>query len=208
MSDEWFVTMPKLGETVTEGELTTWLKQVGDPVAFDDPLFEVSTDKVDSEIPSPYDGVILEILVPAGRNGSGRAPSWSGSAPRALARSSTGCRRRRTAWRPAVGRRWATPPRRRWAARRARRTRPPARRAGRRGARHHDAQAGRDGHRGQIGSWLKQVGDAVEFDDPLFEVSTDKVDSEIPSPYDGVLLEILVQAGETVPIGTAGRPHR
>ena len=55
---------------------------------------------------------------------------------------------------------------------------------------------------GTIGSWLKQVGDAVEFDDPLFEVSTDKVDSEIPSPYDGVLLEILVGEGETVPVGT------
>src|SRR6185503_2361158 len=66
MSDEWFVTMPKLGETVTEGELTNWLKNVGDPVAFDDPLFEVSTDKVDSEIPSPYDGVIAEIMVQTG----------------------------------------------------------------------------------------------------------------------------------------------
>ena len=65
-NDEWFVTMPKLGETVTEGELTNWLKQVGDAVEFDDPLFEVSTDKVDSEIPSPYDGVIAEILVNAG----------------------------------------------------------------------------------------------------------------------------------------------
>ena len=64
-NDEWFVTMPKLGETVTEGELTNWLKQVGDKIEFDDPLFEVSTDKVDSEIPSPYDGVIAEILVQA-----------------------------------------------------------------------------------------------------------------------------------------------
>src|SRR3954466_402904 len=60
------VSMPKLGESVTEGTLSSWLKQVGDAVAFDDPLFEVSTDKVDSEIPSPYDGVILEILVPSG----------------------------------------------------------------------------------------------------------------------------------------------
>ena len=65
-NDEWVVTMPKLGETVTEGELTNWFKEVGDAVAFDDPLFEVSTDKVDSEIPSPYDGVIAEILVSSG----------------------------------------------------------------------------------------------------------------------------------------------
>ena len=60
------ITMPKLGETVTEGTIGNWLKQVGDQVDFDDQLFEVSTDKVDSEIPSPYDGVLLEILVPAG----------------------------------------------------------------------------------------------------------------------------------------------
>src|SRR6266498_5358462 len=67
MTDEvWTVAMPKLGETVTEGEVGTWFKQVGDTVAFDDPLFEVSTDKVDSEIPSPYDGVLLEILVRPG----------------------------------------------------------------------------------------------------------------------------------------------
>src|SRR4051812_4165830 len=66
MSDEWIVTMPKLGETVTEGTVGGWRKQVGDSVEFDDPLFEVSTDKVDSEIPSPYDGVILEILARGG----------------------------------------------------------------------------------------------------------------------------------------------
>src|SRR5690349_8528046 len=84
--------MPKLGETVTEGTIGNWLKQVGDTVAFDDPLFEVSTDKVDSEIPSPYDGVLLEILVQAGetvpvgtpvaRIGEpGAAPAAGGGAP-------------------------------------------------------------------------------------------------------------------------------
>src|SRR5262249_41207738 len=64
--DMYEVTMPKLGETVTEGLLSRWLKHVGDTVEFDDPLFEVSTDKVDSEVPSPYDGVMLEILVNEG----------------------------------------------------------------------------------------------------------------------------------------------
>src|ERR1700733_14904168 len=64
--DVYEVTMPKLGETVTEGVVSQWLKQVGDTVAFDDPLFEVSTDKVDSEVPSPYDGVLLKILVNEG----------------------------------------------------------------------------------------------------------------------------------------------
>jgi 2-oxoglutarate dehydrogenase E2 component (dihydrolipoamide succinyltransferase) len=65
-NDVYEVAMPKLGESVTEGLVSQWLKQPGDTVAFDDPLFEVSTDKVDSEVPSPYDGVLLEILVAAG----------------------------------------------------------------------------------------------------------------------------------------------
>jgi pyruvate dehydrogenase E2 component (dihydrolipoamide acetyltransferase) len=94
MSESWVVNMPKLGETVTEGVVGNWLKQVGDTVAFDDPLFEVSTDKVDSEIPSPYDGVVLEILVASGetvpvgtplvRIGEpGSAPPAGGPAPTA-----------------------------------------------------------------------------------------------------------------------------
>src|SRR5215207_8255849 len=96
MSETWTVAMPKLGETVTEGTVGSWLKNVGDAVAFDDPLFEVSTDKVDSEIPSPYDGVILEILVQAGetvpvgtpvaRIGEpGAAPAGGGGAPAPVA---------------------------------------------------------------------------------------------------------------------------
>ena len=60
------LTMPKLGESVTEGTITTWLKAIGDQVEIDDPLLEVSTDKVDSEIPSPFEGTLLDILVPAG----------------------------------------------------------------------------------------------------------------------------------------------
>src|SRR6202012_2939468 len=65
-TDVYEGAMPKLGESVTEGLVSQWLKQPGDTVAFDDPLFEVSTDKVDSEVPSPYDGVLLEILVSEG----------------------------------------------------------------------------------------------------------------------------------------------
>ena len=94
-ADVYEVTMPKLGETVTEGVVSQWLKQVGDTVAFDDPLFEVSTDKVDSEVPSPYDGVLLEILVNEGdtvpvgtaiaRIGEPGAESAPSSAPPAAA---------------------------------------------------------------------------------------------------------------------------
>ena len=85
--------MPKLGETVTEGTVGRWLKQVGETVAFDDPLFEVSTDKVDSEIPSPYDGVLLEILVRRGRDRAGRHPAGPHRRRRAPGRGGTGRRR-------------------------------------------------------------------------------------------------------------------
>ena len=119
--------MPKLGETVTEGTVGNWLKQVGDTVAFDDPLFEVSTDKVDSEIPSPYDGVLLEILVPAGetvpvgtpvaRIGEpGAAPAAGGGAPAPAPAAAAAARLRRL-------RRRRRPPRRPTAAaRRSRRS--------------------------------------------------------------------------------------
>jgi len=203
MSEQWTVGMPKLGETVTEGTVGNWLKAVGDTVAFDDPLFEVSTDKVDSEIPSPYDGVILEILVQSGETvpigtplvrigepGSTPAPAGGGPAPTDAAAPATGGSEAA----PATAAPGAGVP-----------GSPAAAGGTGSGGEVHDLTMPKLGEtvtEGTVGSWLKAVGDTVAFDDPLFEVSTDKVDSEIPSPYDGVLLEILVQAGETVPVGT------
>ena len=147
-NDEWIVTMPKLGETVTEGEVTNWLKQVGDAVAFDDPLFEVSTDKVDSEIPSPYDGVIAEILVPSGETVPVGTPlvriGAAGVRPGRPGTVGPG-RAGRTGGSEAGARR---PRPRRWASPRGRPTRTATVGADRRGARHHDAQARRDRHRG------------------------------------------------------------
>jgi pyruvate dehydrogenase E2 component (dihydrolipoamide acetyltransferase) len=213
MSDEWVVTMPKLGETVTEGTVGGWRKQVGDSIEFDDPLFEVSTDKVDSEIPSPYDGVILEILVPEGEtvpvgtplvrigapgsvppggNGQPVSVAGAGSTPEArpgLAGSGGPSLSDPAA--PQMGGSEAMP------ALEDPGVSVPT------GVVHEITmpKLGETVTEGTVGSWRKQVGDQVEFDDPLFEVSTDKVDSEIPSPYDGVLLEILVPEGETVPVG-------
>ena len=203
MSDEtWVVALPKLGESVTEGVIGTIFTQVGDEVEFDDLLFEVSTDKVDSEIPSPYDGVILEILaqpgdtVPVGApvlriGGKGtpvenRLPAAShavaAAGGRSLAEPST----------PSMGG-----------------SEGPAIEAAGISTPSDGAvyevtmpKLGESITEGTIGSWLKQVGEDVAFDDPLFDVSTDKVDSEIPSPYDGTILEILVHGGETVPVGT------
>ncbi|QJY48934.1 2-oxoglutarate dehydrogenase, E2 component, dihydrolipoamide succinyltransferase [Pseudonocardia broussonetiae] len=210
MSDEWVVAMPKLGETVTEGEITNWFKAAGDEVAFDDPLFEVSTDKVDSEIPSPYDGVVVEILVDSGATvpvgtplvrigppGSTPAPQGRHAgvdAPAAAtpATAAAGGGSLSDPANPRTGGSEAMPA-----------LEDPAGSAA--AGEVHDITMPKLGEtvtEGTIGGWLKQAGDTVAFDDPLFEVSTDKVDSEIPSPYDGVLLEILVPAGETVPVGT------
>src|SRR5687767_8582009 len=214
MSDEWVVTMPKLGETVTEGTVGGWRKQVGDSIEFDDPLFEVSTDKVDSEIPSPYDGVILEILVPEGETVPVGTPLVRIGAPGSVPPGGNGP--------PAVVAGAGSMPE----------ARPGV--AGSGGPALNDPAAPQMGGseampaledpgvsvptgevheitmpklgetvtEGTVGAWKKQVGDQIEFDDPLFEVSTGKVDSEIPSPYDGVLLEIVVPEGETVPVGT------
>ncbi|WP_396909269.1 2-oxo acid dehydrogenase subunit E2 [Mycolicibacterium sp.] len=202
MSDEtWVVALPKLGESVTEGVIGNIFKQVGDEVAFDDPLFEVATDKVDSEIPSPYDGVILEVLVSSGDTVPVGAPVLRIGGPGATVEN------RLPSAAPAVaaagGRSLAEP-----SAPSMGGSEGPAIEAAGVGA---PAGAlyeltmpklGESVTEGTIGTWLKQVGDVVAFDDPLFEVSTDKVDSEIPSPYDGTLLEILVPAGDTVPVGT------
>jgi 2-oxoglutarate dehydrogenase E2 component (dihydrolipoamide succinyltransferase) len=218
MSDEWVVTMPKLGETVTEGTVGGWRKQVGDSIEFDDPLFEVSTDKVDSEIPSPYDGVILEIMVPEGETvpvgtplvrigAPGSTPNGGNDGPPAVVAGSGGAGVPAEAVpgtagsggpslndpaAPQMGGSEAMPA-----------LEDPG--VGVPSGVVHEITMPKLGEtvtEGTVGSWKKQVGDSIEFDDPLFEVSTDKVDSEIPSPYDGVLLEILVPEGETVAVGT------
>src|SRR3954471_3613965 len=215
MSDEWIVTMPKLGETVTEGTVGGWRKQVGDSVEFDDPLFEVSTDKVDSEIPSPYDGVILEILVPEGETvpvgtplvrigAPGSTPPGGNGGPPAVVAGGAGIPAEAVPGTAGSGGPSLNDPA---APQMGGSEAMPALEdpdVGVPAGEVHEITMPKLGEtvtEGTVGRWRKQVGDSVEFDDPLFEVSTDKVDSEIPSPYDGVLLEILVPEGETVPVG-------
>src|SRR3954465_14418324 len=214
MSDEWVVTMPKLGETVTEGTVGGWRKQVGDSIEFDDPLFEVSTDKVDSEIPSPYDGVILEIMVPEGETvpvgtplvrigAPGSVPPGGNGPPAVVAGAGLVPEAR-----PGVAGSGGPPLKHPAAPQMGGSEAMPALEdppvSVPTGVVHEITmpKLGETVTEGTVGSWKKQVGDQIEFDDPLFEVSTDKVDSEIPSPYDGVLLEILVPEGETVPVGS------
>ncbi len=242
------VTLPALGESVTEGTVTRWLKQPGDQVAVDEPLLEVSTDKVDTEIPSPVAGTLLEIkvdedetvevgaeLCTIGDEGESGG-SDDGADELADADSDDGGRGldderravRRASPRPQLG---DGARRRRGRDRKTEtETDPPAAQtddaapaqetppssadtkpeadaseaAGsgrRRGTPVTLPALGESVTEGTVTRWLKQVGDEVAVDEPLLEVSTDKVDTEIPSPVAGTLLEIKVDEDETVEVG-------
>ena len=186
------VIMPALGESVTEGTVTTWLKSVGDTVALDEPLVEVSTDKVDSEVPSPAAGVLLQILVaedetvevgtqlavigdPSEAPQDSPAPTQE-SAPKPAASAPVEA----PVSAPAA----------------------PLSSAPLAGTEVLMPALGESVTEGTVTTWLKSVGDAVEIDEPLVEVSTDKVDSEVPSPAAGFLAEIRVAEDDTVEVGT------
>ncbi|MGL5858083.1 MAG: 2-oxoglutarate dehydrogenase, E2 component, dihydrolipoamide succinyltransferase [Angustibacter sp.] len=218
------VKMPALGESVTEGTVTRWLKQVGDQVEVDEPLLEVSTDKVDTEVPSPVAGTLREVLVGEDETvpvGADLAVVGDAVAGEAMTGGSIGgdtaeqlsplvetsrppIEPERPGWpqsasspagsSPTFGQADATPLDRSStigtsAAVEAVATivRMPA--------------LGESVTEGTVTRWLKQVGDQVEVDEPLLEVSTDKVDTEVPSPVAGTVRRVLVREDETVPVG-------
>lgn len=184
------VTMPALGESVTEGTVTTWLKNVGDTVATDEPIVEVSTDKVDSEVPSPVAGVLLEILVPEDETVEvGTTIAMIGDASEATSAPAP------VAEAPAAPAPVAAAPV-------APAPAAPIASAPASGTEVLMPALGESVTEGTVTTWLKSVGDAVEADEPLLEVSTDKVDSEVPSPAAGFLAEIRVEEDETVSVGT------
>ena len=190
------VVMPQMGESITEGTITKWLKKVGDTVQRDEPLFEISTDKVDAEIPSPAAGTLLEIkteegatvgintiVAVIGEAGSGAAKPAATPAPTAApAPAAPAAKAPETAKAPAPAAAPAT--------------------GADKGTDVVMPQMGESITEGTITKWLKKVGDDVQRDEPLFEISTDKVDAEIPSPVAGKLAEIKVAEGATVGIGT------
>jgi pyruvate dehydrogenase E2 component (dihydrolipoamide acetyltransferase) len=244
MSDR--VTMPALGESVTEGTVTRWLKNIGDSVEVDEPLLEVSTDKVDTEIPSPVAGTLQEILaqedetVPVGADlaviGEGAASGESGGSEGGAAAESSEAA---PSSQPA-GSDDASAPEPEQPEPEAPSTEQPM--APQTSEPEADQAQGGDGQQqssggqqqssggqqpsgggsgsggsagqtvtmpalgesvteGTVTRWLKSEGDTVELDEPLLEVSTDKVDTEIPSPAAGVVSKILVQEDEVVPVG-------
>jgi pyruvate dehydrogenase E2 component (dihydrolipoamide acetyltransferase) len=200
------VQMPALGESVTEGTVTRWLKQVGDTVEVDEPLLEVSTDKVDTEIPSPAAGVLQKIVaeedetVEVGAELAVIGDSAEGGGDDGGSSTDTAEAEAEPEPEPEPQEKEPEPE--------------PAR------AEESDdsGDSGESGSSGEgtpvnmpalgesvtegtVTRWLKQVGDAVEVDEPLLEVSTDKVDTEIPSPVAGTLLEITAGEDETVEVG-------
>ncbi|MFG3404449.1 2-oxoglutarate dehydrogenase, E2 component, dihydrolipoamide succinyltransferase [Streptomyces sp. NPDC048142] len=193
------VTLPALGESVTEGTVTRWLKAEGERVEADEPLLEVSTDKVDTEIPAPASGVLTAIKVAEDEtvevgaelavidDGSGapaEAEAPAAEAPAAPAEAPA----------PAAEAPAAAPAPAAEA--------PAAAPAG--GASGTDVTLpalGESVTEGTVTRWLKEVGEEVAEDEPLLEVSTDKVDTEIPAPVAGVLLEIVVGEDETAEVG-------
>ncbi len=191
------VVMPQMGESITEGTLTKWLKKPGDTVQRDEPLFEISTDKVDAEIPSPAAGTLEAIKIEEGTTVTintvvctiaEAGSTTNGAGPKAAA--PTGAPATETAATPAAD--TATP---------AAVDTPAVAEAGP-GTEVPMPQMGESITEGTITKWLKKVGDTVQRDEPLFEISTDKVDAEIPSPAAGLLTEIKVPEGSTVTINT------
>ena len=184
------VIMPALGESVTEGTVTTWLKSVGDTVALDEPLVEVSTDKVDSEVPSPVAGVLLQILVPEDETVEvGTQLALIGDASEAPQDAPAPVQESAPTPAPAPEAQPAAPA-------------PAPASAPVSGTEVVMPALGESVTEGTVTTWLKSVGDAVETDEPLVEVSTDKVDSEVPAPASGFLAEIRVPEDETVEVGT------
>ena len=197
------VEMPQLGETVTEGTILSWAKQVGDSIEVDEVLVEISTDKVDTEVPSPVSGTILEILVPEGETVEVGAPLVRIGEPDEGARVSSRARVGAGCCRAAARARAATAPESQQQSQPEPQAAPAAAPAGGDATTVEMPQLGETVTEGTILSWAKQVGDTIEVDEVLVEISTDKVDTEVPSPVSGTILEILVPEGETVEVGAA-----
>ena len=210
------VTMPALGESVTEGTVTRWLKQEGEQVEADEPLLEVSTDKVDTEIPSPAAGVLTKILVAEdetvevgaelaviGGDGDGGGSAAPASAEDEESTPQTPADQVEDA----DGGAEAEQPAQEEAAPEPEPQPAASSDSGGGGGGGGEGTAvtmpalGESVTEGTVTRWLKAVGDEVTADEPLLEVSTDKVDTEIPAPVSGTLLSITVNEDETVDVG-------
>src|SRR5262245_8531482 len=199
------VVMPQMGESIFEGTITKWLKKPGDKVQRDEPLFEISTDKVDAEIPAPAAGVLKEIKVPEGStvqvNTVVGVIDAEGSAAVAAPKPAAAPQPAKTAAAPPPAK--SVPQANGVSTPQAPAPAPTQAASGGNGGAGVDVvmpQMGESIFEGTITKWLKKVGDKVQRDEPLFEISTDKVDAEIHAPAAGVLREIRVKEGNTVQV--------
>ena len=194
------VQMPALGESVTEGTVTRWLKEVGEEVEVDEPLLEVSTDKVDTEIPSPYAGTLEKILaeeddvVEVGGDlayiGDGSGASSDEEAPAEAPAEEAPAEEAPADEAPAAD---EAP---------TEESAPAASDSdSSEGTEITMPALGESVTEGTVTRWLKDVGEEVEVDEPLLEVSTDKVDTEVPSPVAGVVQAHLADEDDTVEVG-------
>ncbi|WP_454165807.1 2-oxoglutarate dehydrogenase, E2 component, dihydrolipoamide succinyltransferase [Gordonia iterans] len=188
------VEMPALGESVTEGTVTQWLKSEGDTVTADEPLLEVSTDKVDTEIPAPASGVLIKIVAQEDDVVEvGGQLALIGEAGEAAGDDSAAAAEPASEPEPETEAEPAPEP---GSSAPAASSSAPAE-----GQAVTMPELGESVTEGTVTNWLKAVGDTVAVDEPLVEVSTDKVDTEIPSPYAGVLLEIVADTDDVVAVG-------
>lgn len=193
------VTLPALGESVTEGTVTRWLKNVGDTVEIDEPLVEVSTDKVDTEVPSPVAGTLQEVVVNEDETaevGAVLARIGDGAAAQSAGSDSGDKQQTEQSGEPAGAQQSDS----------GEPTQPSNESASAAGSAEGEEvtlpSLGESVTEGTVTRWLKQVGDSVNVDEALVEVSTDKVDTEVPSPVAGTLLEIRVNEDETAQVGS------
>jgi pyruvate dehydrogenase E2 component (dihydrolipoamide acetyltransferase) len=200
------VVMPQMGESITEGTVSKWLKKVGERVDKDEPVLEISTDKVDAEVPSPGAGILLDIRTQEGETvevgtivaiigEEGEAGANSGQAPASAEKAAEKIETTTSAEPapeelPAVIDQTPAP------------SSPPTGQPGEGAVEVVMPQMGESITEGTVSKWLKAVGDKIGKDEPLLEISTDKVDAEVPSPAAGTLLVINVQEGETVEVGS------
>ncbi|MCE1188038.1 MAG: 2-oxo acid dehydrogenase subunit E2 [Ignavibacteria bacterium] len=167
------IIMPKMGESITEGTIIAWHKKIGDPIKKDEIIFEISTDKVDTEIPAPADGILSEILAEVGSTLEvgkivAKMKSTESSVPQSPIRITESVKPENTEYSTI------------------------------------DIPMPKMGEsimEGTILRWHKKVGESIKRDEILFEISTDKVDAEIPSPVDGIVIEILANETETLSVG-------
>jgi 2-oxoglutarate dehydrogenase E2 component (dihydrolipoamide succinyltransferase) len=197
--------MPQMGESIFEGTITKWLKKPGEQVQRDEPLFEISTDKVDAEIPSPASGVLKEVRAKEGETvqvntivgviDSDGATAQSAGPAKPVAESQSASQSASQGAKPqpaSTGRVNGAP---------VAVEEPAAQPAGA-ATEVVMPQMGESIFEGTITKWLKKPGERVQQDEPLFEITTDKVDAEIPSPVAGVMREIRAAEGQTVQVNT------